>query len=132
MSVPRVVRAGPGDPLASAELNLELEQRWFVWDRAVSGKRRVEVHPLVYGELACGNARKRRELLDELSEIRAANMLPHGIVVRFLESHRLYGRGLSWIDVHLLASASLGKRTLHTHDHELAAAADHLGVLAKA
>ncbi len=93
--------------------------------------RQVEVHPLVYGELACGNARKRRELLDQLGEVRSAAMLPHGIVVRFLESHRLYGRNLSWIDVHLLASASLGKRTLHTHDSELALAAESLGVLAK-
>jgi hypothetical protein len=49
---PRVVRAGPGDPLASSELNLELEQRWFVWDRCAAGRRRVEVHPLVLDEAA--------------------------------------------------------------------------------
>ena len=48
----RVVRASPGDPLASPELNLELEQRWFLWDRCVSGKRRVEVHPLLLDEAA--------------------------------------------------------------------------------
>jgi len=50
VSFPRVVRAGPGDPLGSVELNLELEQRWFVWDRCVAGKRRVEVHPLLLDE----------------------------------------------------------------------------------
>lgn len=50
MSRPRVVRACPGDPLASSELVLELEQRWFVWDRCVAGKRRVEVHPLLLDE----------------------------------------------------------------------------------
>ena len=49
---PRVVRAGPGDPLASSELVLELEQRWLVWDRCVNGKRRVEVHPLLLDEAA--------------------------------------------------------------------------------
>jgi glutathionylspermidine synthase len=48
----RVVRAGLGDPLASSEFQRELEQRWFVWDRCVAGKRRVEVHPLVLGEAA--------------------------------------------------------------------------------
>ena len=49
---PRVVRASPGDPLASPELVLELEQRWLVWDRMVAGARRVDVHPLVLGEAA--------------------------------------------------------------------------------
>ena len=50
MSSPRVVRAGPGDPLSSVELTLELEQRWFVWDRCVASRRRVEVHPLLLDE----------------------------------------------------------------------------------
>ena len=50
MSSPRVVRAAPGDPLSSSELTLELEQRWFVWDRCVAGRRRVEVHPLLLDE----------------------------------------------------------------------------------
>lgn len=47
---PRVVRAGAGDPLASPELVVELEQRWLLWDRSVAGKRRVDVHPLVLHE----------------------------------------------------------------------------------
>jgi hypothetical protein len=47
-----VVRAGPGDPLASPALVRELEQRWLVWDRCVGGVRRVDVHPLVLGEAA--------------------------------------------------------------------------------
>ncbi len=56
MSDVRVVRAGPGDLLARAEVNLELEQRWYVWDRCLAGKRRVEVHPLVLGEAAHADA----------------------------------------------------------------------------
>jgi glutathionylspermidine synthase len=47
-----VVRASAGDPLALAEMVLELEQKWLLWDRCVSGKRRVDVHPLVLGEAA--------------------------------------------------------------------------------
>ena len=52
MNTARVVRAAAGDPLASPELVLELEQRWFVWDRMVAGARRVDVHPLVLDEVA--------------------------------------------------------------------------------
>lgn len=46
----RVVRAAAGDPLASAVLMRELEQRWLVWDGCVAGARRVDVHPLVLEE----------------------------------------------------------------------------------
>ena len=52
MSDVRVQRAGPGDLLALSEVSLELEQRWYVWDRCLAGRRRVEVHPLVLGSLA--------------------------------------------------------------------------------
>jgi len=52
----RVQRAGPGDLLALSAVNLELEQRWYVWDRCLAGKRRVEVHPLVLGEAAHADA----------------------------------------------------------------------------
>ena len=48
----RVVRAAPGDPLALPELQVELEQRWLLWDGSVAGKRRVDVHPLVLAEAA--------------------------------------------------------------------------------
>jgi glutathionylspermidine synthase len=51
-----VVRASAGDPLALAEMILELEQKWLVWDRCVSGVRRVDVHPLVLAEPAHAEA----------------------------------------------------------------------------
>jgi glutathionylspermidine synthase len=49
-ATPRVVRAGSGDPLSHSATIVELEQKWFVWDRCVSGVRRVDVHPLVLDE----------------------------------------------------------------------------------
>jgi predicted nucleic acid-binding protein len=36
----------------------------------------------------------------------------------------LYGRGLGWIDLHLLASASMSKATLWTIDRALKRAAE--------
>ena len=56
MSDVRVVRAGTGDLLALSEVNLELEQRWYIWDRCLAGKRRVEVNPLVLGAAAHAQA----------------------------------------------------------------------------
>jgi hypothetical protein len=43
----------------------------------------------------------------------------HGEALAFLESHRLSGRGLGWVDVHLLASAKLSAAPLWTIDRRL-------------
>jgi predicted nucleic acid-binding protein len=42
----------------------------------------------------------------------------------------LFGRGLGWIDAHLIASALVSGASLYTHDRALIAAAAELGVLA--
>jgi hypothetical protein len=52
----RVVRACAGDPLGLPEMIIELEQKWLVWDRCVSGARRVDVHPLLLDEAAHAEA----------------------------------------------------------------------------
>ena len=44
---PKVVSIGGGDPLLVPSLLRELEQRYLVWDAFVSGKRRVDLHPIV-------------------------------------------------------------------------------------
>jgi len=48
-------------------------------------------------------------------------------VLHFLEAHRLSGHGLGWIDVHLLASATLADMPLFTLDAQLAAAHTRVG-----
>lgn len=89
---------------------------------------RTLIHPFVLGELACGQLPDRRRTLGHLSELPAAAVIDHGLVMRMVEHHRLWGGGLSWIDVHLLAAAIAGKHTLWTLDKGLAAAAGRLGV----
>ena len=49
-------------------------------------------------------------------------------VMTFVERHRLMGRGVGWIDVHLLASAALESVLLWSADRRLAAIARSLGV----
>ena len=52
----------------------------------------------------------------------------HDEVLRLVEERRLWGKGLSWIDAHLLASALLSQAQLWTLDRRLTAVATRLHV----
>jgi len=80
-------------------------------------------HPFVIGELACGNLARRREVLGYLDALPPAPLVDHVEVRGFIELHGLSGRGLGWIDVHLLASARLAQLPFWTLDKRLAAVA---------
>jgi predicted nucleic acid-binding protein len=88
----------------------------------------VLTHPFVSGELACGNLKNRAAILSNLSALPAAEVAGHLEVVRLVEDRKLSGRGLGWIDVHLLASALLSNCRLWTLDKKLAQAAAELGL----
>jgi predicted nucleic acid-binding protein len=45
----------------------------------------------------------------------------------FVEDRGLMGKGLGWIDVHLLAATALAGAVLWTADRRLAAAASNIG-----
>jgi hypothetical protein len=55
-------------------------------------------------------------------------MVPHRDVVAFVRDRGLHGRGVGWIDVHLLASAVVGRLQLWTDDPRFSAVADEVGV----
>ncbi len=84
----------------------------------------VLMHPFVAGELACGNLKNRSAVLALLNSLPAAKVATHSEVLQFLDQHGMWGRGLGWIDVHLLASARLSNCLLWTLDKALARAAD--------
>ena len=88
----------------------------------------VLVHPFVVGELACGNLENRREILDLLAALPVAVGATDDEVLHLLEERRLMGRGIGWVDAHLLASALLSEAPLWTRDRRLAEAALHLGI----
>ena len=90
---------------------------------ALLREEQVLGHPFVAGELACGRLRRRAEVLELLTRLPAAQLATHAEALAFLEARRLTGRGLGWVDVHLLASASLSGQPLWTLDRSLAAAA---------
>jgi len=87
---------------------------------------RVACHSFVIGELACGVLHNRRELLALLGRLPQVPEVSHDEALGFLHSRRLAGRGLGWIDVHLLATAALARLPLWTLDRRLAAAAADL------
>jgi predicted nucleic acid-binding protein len=88
----------------------------------------VVMHPFVIGEIACGSLTHRASLLELLRELPAASMAESEEVLGFIERHALHGKGIGYVDVHLLASVALtqGAR-LWTRDKRLQAAADDLG-----
>lgn len=86
----------------------------------------VWTHPFVIGEIACGKLRKRAHVLGLLAALPAAPLAGQDDVLALVESRRLMGRGLGWIDMHLLAAAKLASLPLWTSDRRLAAAAREL------
>lgn len=88
----------------------------------------VLIHPHVLGELACGNLEDRTSILADLSALTPANVASNAEAMDLLEKRKLWGRGLGWIDVHLLASASISHCKVWTLDRRLAAAAEDLGL----
>jgi hypothetical protein len=85
---------------------------------------RVLVHPFVIGEIACAILADRAETLDLLNDMPAAPCAEHHEVLAFVAQHRLYGKGIGYLDVHLLASVALMPGTmLWTRDRRLHATA---------
>ena len=90
--------------------------------RAALEANEICVHPLVIGELACGNLRNRTILVN-LQLLPQATVATHDEALAMIEQHKLMRRGVGFVDVHLLASAKLSKATLWTRDKRLAAIA---------
>jgi predicted nucleic acid-binding protein len=91
----------------------------------------VLMHPFVRGELACGNLRNRREVLELLGQLPAAPSATDAEALAFIERRALMGRGIGYIDAHLLASVALtGTARLWTRDRRLAAVAAELNLAA--
>ncbi len=79
----------------------------------------VLCHEFVIGELACGNLKNRNEILFLLQELPRSKIASHDETLALVESKRLMGKGVGWIDVHLLASTLLTQAKLWTTDKRL-------------
>ena len=97
--------------------------------KSLLDEEQVFCHPFVVGELACGALHNRQEVLSLLRALPQARVAEHEEVLHLLEGRRLHGRGLGWIDAHLLASALVTGCTLWTFDKPPGRAAAALDIL---
>ncbi len=88
----------------------------------------VLIHPWVIGELACGNLRNRGDVLELLQGLPAAVVASDSEVLLLIEREQLMGRGIGYVDAHLLASTKLSHAQLWTQDRRLAALAKERGL----
>ncbi|MGH9415663.1 MAG: PIN domain-containing protein [Terriglobales bacterium] len=112
-----------------------------VWIRGLSGqqpyaqglgkllaRRAVRGHALVYGELLIGDRGGRAGLLRDFERMHQAPTVAHGEVVTLVRRRALHGRGIGWVDAHLLASALAAGLELWTADLALATIAEGFGI----
>jgi predicted nucleic acid-binding protein len=93
-------------------------------------KRLILIHSFVIGELAMGSLKDRKLIIENLSDLPAAQKADDSEVLSFVERYKIYARGIGYIDAHLLASAKLTAASLWTRDRRLAAVAEEMGVAA--
>jgi predicted nucleic acid-binding protein len=107
---------------------LSKREPWASKLDALLADESVIAHDYVHGELLIGNSGGRRDFLHIYERIQHAKTLPHAEVVAFAQIRGLMGRGIGWVDVHLLAATVLGGHRLWTADKALQACAQKLGV----
>lgn len=89
----------------------------------------VSLHPWVLGELVLGGLGPRREsVIGDLELLPGAPRVPDADVFELIAARGLSGRGIGWVDTHLLASALVAGNELWTFDRGLAAVAGQLGL----
>lgn len=100
-------------------------------DFLLSGE--VLMHPFIIGELACANLKNRSNILQLVESLPEASLATNQEVLYFIESNQLMGRGIGYIDAHLLASTALSHYAkLWTRDKRLKVLSNSLGLRAEA
>ena len=90
----------------------------------------VLLHPWVLGELVLGGLGPRRKsVIADLKRLPASPLVPDEEVLELILTRQLSGRGIGWVDVHLLASALVAGCGLWTFDGRLGAVARDLGMV---
>ncbi len=86
----------------------------------------VCVHPMIVGELACGNLPQRQRFLQNMDSLPTTIDVSVDEAMHFLEAKYLYGKGLGWVDIHILCSAFMTDVKVYTHDKSLQSCARSL------
>lgn len=98
---------------------------------ALLDAREVLGHSFVTGELALGNLRRRDAVLSDLRDLPQATVASDDEVLQLIDRQALFGRGIGYVDAHLLAAVRLTADTkLWTRDRRLQTVAAELGLAA--
>ena len=88
----------------------------------------VVCHPFIIGELACENINNREEILSLLQGLSSEDVISSKELLFFIETHKLMGRGIGFVDIHLLATAKLKQHKLWSADKRLNDIAIEMGL----
>jgi len=91
----------------------------------------VVCHTYIIGELACGNIKNRKEIISLLRSLPMTSSIEFEEFLYFIKQNQLNGKGIGFVDVHLLASAQLSQVQLWTEDKRLMEMASELGLIYK-
>ena len=96
---------------------------------ALLNRNQVLMHPFVVGEIACGHLTNRTVTLELLQNLPTAGLADISEVTGFIDAFSLFGEGIGYVDIHLLASVVLSSdTTLWSRDKRLISVAQSLGV----
>jgi hypothetical protein len=90
--------------------------------------KQIYVHHAILGELACGTLAHRAEVLARLIMLPELPNATLAELLALMDRRKLWGRGLSWVDVQLLGAVLLAGAKLWTRDRPLHRVAKELGV----
>jgi hypothetical protein len=111
----------PQDPRFSIQHSERLKT--LLHDNLVLG------HSMVIGELACGNLKDRKTVLTDLENLPSSSFATDDHVLSFIEEKQLMGRGIGYIDFHLLAATEMTRSAeLWTLDRPLMDVANELNL----
>ena len=82
-------------------------------------ENRVVTHPFIIGEIACGSIKNRAQILSLLESLQQVQVSLHSEVLFMLKTHKLFGKGIGFIDLHLLSAALIAEIPLWTNDKRL-------------
>jgi len=74
---------------------------------ALLNEGRIYMHPFILGELSCGHLKNRSMTLSLLAALPMLKVARDEEILHLIESRKLMGKGIGYIDAHLLASLIL-------------------------
>ena len=83
---------------------------------------------MVFGELLIGDSGVRARTLALYEHFSYAATVSDREVIELVRARRLFGRGIGWMDAHLLAAALVAGVQLYTADRPLTKVANELAI----